>query len=392
MYKEVIKIGKDEKKYVHIFTSALFLSFHYYLITYINSTFLSGFVPGSLVGLLYSAGAVINILIVLRMPKITKRFSLYDTLLFISVVEIIFLLILAFAVSKTLILVTYILHHAITPLALLCLNVTIEDQTKPEKLGRMRASFLTLLSSAAVVCPLLVGSIIAGGESIRSIYIFSAFFMFLFFISIWKTFKKIPNGEYKEIDIPKEFGEFMADKNIRKIGLAGFMLQFLFSWLIIFVPIFLQKYVGLSWGDIGLLISITLLPFLLLEIPVGEIADRKTGEKEFLISGFIISALALCLFPFIKSGSFALWTTIIFMVRVGASIVETSVEGYFYKKSKGRDELISIFSLGSPTAYILGPLVGSVALKYVSMEYMFPLLGILLLIGVYPLFEIEDTK
>lgn len=392
MFKPFFSQTTSNKKFLYVFIAGLFLSFHYYLVVYINSTLLQEIVSNTSVGFIYIAGAILHILILLRIPKIANKIGTYHLMLLLSILEILFLSILAVAESSVVILVSFILHHAVNPMLLLCLNVCLEDQTSVEHIGKTRGIFLTILSIGSVVAPMFSGSLFDAGNGIRPVFLASAFFMILFFLTILTNFKRTKFGVYKTIQPKNALKELLSNKNMVRISLAGILLQFMFSWLIIYLPIFLHKEIGFSLTDIGILISITLLPFLLLEIPVGELSDTKYGEKEFLIFGMTLSALAFASFYFISSHSLLVWGLVVLTARTGASIMETAIESYFYKKAKGKDELISMFSLGAPVAYIIGPLIGSLALIFLPFSSMFLVLSVILFLGSMYMYHLKDTK
>lgn len=392
MFKPFFSQTTSNKKFLYVFIAGLFLSFHYYLVVYINSTLLQEVVSKTSVGFIYIAGAILHIIILLRIPKIANKIGTYHLMLLLSILEILFLSILAVAESPIIILTSFILHHAANPMLLLCLNVCLEDQTSVEHIGKTRGIFLTILSIGSVVAPMFSGSLFDAGNGVRPVFLASAFFMILFFLTILTNFKRTKFGVYKTIQPKNALKELLSNKNMVRISLAGILLQFMFSWLIIYLPIFLHKEIGFSLTDIGILISITLLPFLLLEIPVGELSDTKYGEKEFLIFGMTLSALAFASFYFISSHSLLVWGLVVLAARTGASIMETAIESYFYKKAKGKDELISMFSLGAPVAYIIGPLIGSLALIFLPFSSMFLVLSIILFLGSMYMYRLKDTK
>ena len=111
-----------------------------------------------------------------------------------------------------------------------------------------------------------------------------------------------------------------------------------------------------------------------------------------LIGGMIFMIISSLLIPLLTKNDFILWTLIILLGRIGASIMETMVESYFFKKSKGKDELIEVFRMSQPLAFIAGPLVGSIMLLYVPFAYIFPILAIVLLGAMLPALRIRDTK
>ena len=175
--------------------------------------------------------------------------------------------------------------------------------------------------------------------------------------------------------------------------MAQFILRFFFAWMVIYMPIYLHVHIGFSWSEIGIMFAIMLLPFALLELPAGKIADRWLGEKEILSAGFLIAALFTILVSFITSNNFFIWTATLFMMRVGASLIEIMTESYFFKHVQGDDNnIISFFRITRPAAYIIGPIVASIALIFLDLRFIFIILGLILFSGLYYSFRIEDTK
>lgn len=392
MFKPLFNKVTSNKRFLYVFIAGLFLAFHYYLVVYINSTLLGQFISSKSIGYIYIIGAFFHILVLLKIPEIGKKIGTYHLMLLFALIETILLSVLAFAQNEWIILITFIIHHAVNPILLLSLNVCLEDQTPVKDIGKTRGLFLTVLAIASIIAPTFSGTLFDAGNGIRPVYLASAFFMILFFFTILTNFKNTTYGVYKTINTRTALKELLANKNITLITIAGIILQFTFSWLIIYLPIFLHQEAGFSLTEIGTLISITLLPFLLLEIPVGELADKKYGEKEFLVGGMLISSIAFLSFNFVYSHSFLIWGLLVLLARIGASIMETAIEAYFYKKAKGRDELISMFSLGSPVAYIIGPLLGSITLLFIPFVYMFTILAFILFIGSILMLKLKDTK
>lgn len=392
MYKLFIKTKDAARPFRYIFISALFLAFHYFLVVYINSTFLGQVIGRESIGWLYATGALVNIAVLLKMPRWLSKYGTYSVMLLISIIEIALLCLMAVSESPILILGAFIVHHALTPLLLMCLDVTIEDSAPSKDIGKVRGSFLTILAIASVISPLIIGAFLAGNNGFEQIYLFSAMFMVLFTLTVWRNFAKSERGTYKAVNIKKEMKEFWKDKNIRNIGFCNIVLQFFFSWMVVYIPIYLLEVGGFTWSEIGVMISITLLPFILLEIPVGEMADKRFGEKEMLLIGLVIAAIATLFLPYLPPGNFVMWTAVIFAARAGASVIETMIESYFFKKTKGKDELIAVFRMGTPIAFILGPALGSVALLAFGFKQIFFLLTIVLVIGVFFASRIRDTR
>ena len=83
---------------------------------------------------------------------------------------------------------------------------------------------------------------------------------------------------------------------------------------------------------------------------------------------------------------------ILFISRVGASLVETMTETYFFKHVKADDTgLLSIFRLSRPAGNIFGITVGVLTLNFFSYEIMFFALAVLVFLGLRESLSLEDT-
>lgn len=389
MYR-ILKKAKDQNsKSKIIFIAGLLLSFHYYLITYINSTYLSSLVREDVIGILYATGSILNIFIFLKTPSWIRKLGNYNFIRLISIVEIISIGFLAFAKNPILGILAFVIHHSVNPVILSCLDMYLEDSASTEHMGKLRGTFLTILSIAAIISPLAIGSLVSDGH-FSKIYSYSLFFMFLFLLWTSKNFKKMPAAEFKAINIKEEIGEFLNDPKIKNVTFCYGLLQFFYSWMIIYIPLYLVEWAHFTWSESAVIISISLLPFLLFEIPIGEIIDKKLDEKTFMIAGFIISAFALFLFPIIPANTFIFWAIALFTARLGASIIETSSESYFFRNSKGKDELIEVFRISAPFAFIVGPLIGSALLFFIPFNLIFPFLSGTMILGAIIASRIES--
>ena len=138
-----------------------------------------------------------------------------------------------------------------------------------------------------------------------------------------------------------------------------------------------------------------MLPFVLFAIPLGKLADKKYGEKEIMIVGFIVTAAATIAISFITTSTWWIWALILFGTRVGASAVQVMTESYFFKHVENDNEVaVSIFRDANPLAYITAPLVATLILVNfkVPLQYLFIILGIIVLCGVRYALTLRDTK
>jgi MFS family permease len=391
MYTPILK-SRKVNVFSYIYLVTLLLSFHSYFITYINSSFLQQFIGQNKVGILYAVGAIINIFILLKISRILEKFGNYVTMLWVSSLEIMTLVILATTQSIVLVIIAFILHQTMNSILLLSLDEFLESASDDKKTGYIRGIFNTLISVTSVVSPVIVGSILAQ-SNYSSVYIFSALFLLPLIFIVGKKFKKLKDNEYHKIHISGGIQTIAKDKNLRNIYLSNLLLQIFYSWMVIYIPIYLHESLGFSWQQLGLMISIALLPFVLFEIPVGTLADRKLGEKEILITGFVIISIGLFAMTLNGTSDFILWTAILFFSRIGASFVEITSESYFFKHINiNNQNLLSVFRTTWPMGYVLGPLAGSIALIFIDERYMFLALGLIMLLGIKFASSIRDTR
>ena len=140
---------------------------------------------------------------------------------------------------------------------------------------------------------------------------------------------------------------------------------------------------GFDWSEIGTMFSIALLPFIIFQIPIGKIEDRRHDEKNVLIFGFLIMALTVALIPFITEKSFVLWTVTLFVSRIGASIVEVSTETYFFKRVKPTNAgYISLFRMTKSMPFVVVPIIAGVSTFFFGMQYSWIALSLIMLVGI----------
>ena len=96
---------------------------------------------------------------------------------------------------------------------------------------------------------------------------------------------------------------------------------------------------------------------------------------------------------FLETQSLILWAALLFGTRIGASFVEITSESYFFKHIDSTDTpLLSIFRNSRPIAYIAGPLIASLLLMFIDIQYLFPILAMILLYGIWNALKMKPVK
>ncbi len=163
--------------------------------------------------------------------------------------------------------------------------------------------------------------------------------------------------------------------------------------MVIYTPLYLKEVIGLSWEDVGSILFVGLMAYVFLEYAIGKIADMFLGEKEMMAFGFAVTAVATSWFVFLDNAPIALWMTAMFLTRVGASFIETTTESYFFKHTQGKDtNVISLFRITRPLSYVVGPVLGGVTLHFFSFSFLFVILGLLMIPGLFFAMALKDTR
>lgn len=389
----ITRFFRKNNSFTTIYTATFLVAFHVFLMVYINSSFLNQFVSEKYVGLLYIIGSLSSITAIIILPTILRLFGNYFTLILLTIFEIFILLGLAFIQKATIILPLFIAHLVVFQIMLINIDIFFETfQKKETDTGSKKGIALTIINLGLILSVLTAGFILKNNDFWK-IYLISALIMIPFFIIILTRFRKFKDPVYSNLKTTNTIKKIRENKNIKNIFIAQFFLKFFYSLMVIYMPIYLHDHVGFSWPEISIMFTIMLLPFVLLEIPAGKIADKWLGEKEILLIGFIITALFTIIISFISIPSFLLWTAILFLTRIGASLIEISTESFFFKHVKGDDaSIISFFRMTHPLAYVVGPIIAIITLQFMPYQYIFLVLGIIMLIGIKYALSITDTK
>jgi MFS family permease len=136
-----------------------------------------------------------------------------------------------------------------------------------------------------------------------------------------------------------------------------------------------------------------LLPFLLLQYPVGRLADKYLGEKELIIFALTLTSLTVAYLYFLDSRSVYVWAGVLFMTRVGISMLEVLRDSYFYKRIDGDDVAkIDLFRTSMAIAYIVFALISVVVLQFYPVKTVFLILFVALFTGLWPAWRLLDNK
>ena len=372
-----------------------FGALHYFLTIYILSPYLAQYMNDASVGLVFAAGALVTFSGFLVLPVILRSISLKRFAQTLSVIQLVVLTSLLFSPSVPVIVLLVVLLSAIPALIGYTFDVFLEQATTGEgSTGNVRGLFIMISSIAAVLSPISIGYILGDGDAYAKMFALAAATLLPFILLLSTLIKNGVPRKQTSLSFVANVQCLLQSKDIFLGASAHFIMLLFFSWVGIYIPLYLHTELGIVWADLGWVFSIMLLPYVLLEFPIGIMADKWFGEREIMMAGFAIMGLSLAMVSFITIPAITLFLiSVLVLTRVGAAMSEITTETYFFKHVDGSDlNSIGLFRMLRPLGALVGPLIGSFALLFVSLQGLFIILGGICLLGVPLAFFIKDTR
>ena len=383
---------KQSKHLNTLFLSNVFISFHYALIIYINSSFLSNFYSEGQVSSLYLIGSLLDTILLLNASRILEKIGSYRFTVYCITLELMATIGLLLSTNAFLVAIYFLTHVFTISLLLFNMDVFVESVSTDEaKTGSIRATYLTLTNITIVLAPALVAFLVFG-NNYAFVYLLSAVFLLPLYSQI-KKFKNVRSLKMKHIYVNQTISEYIKNKDLYNIFISQSLLQFFYGYMVIYMPIYLVRHIGFSWAEVGIMFTIMLVPFVLFEVPIGELEDSKYGEKEFLTIGFVIIGLSTVFMSFITTKIFWMWTLILFISRIGASFVEVSSESYFFRHvNQQKADIISFFRISRPLSFMLAPLITTIVMEFIPAQYVFIVIGFIMVLGCHYAIALKNSS
>ncbi|MDP3989140.1 MAG: MFS transporter [bacterium] len=363
------------------------------LTLYVNSSFLGGFLSPQMVSVLFSIASLVAMLSLLCTTHLYARIGQHRVTQWFLLINMLGAAVLATTTTIWFILPFWVLFYCTGVLLRFDLDIYMEKVTNNEDTGTVRGIFLTVLNFAIFVSPFIAGRIVGDGNNYTLIYFTASGIAVITLLLATTTLRGIKTVQYRARPLITSFKSTLRNSDLRNIIATTFILEFFYSWMVIYNPLYLHEYIGFDWGTIGIILSIMLLPFVLIQYPLGRIADTWLGEKEILITGFIILAITTGSISFISIPSIALFAGVLLLSRIGAAAVEIMNETYFFKKVDAKDaDIISLLRITRPLAFIIGPLLGALILYVIPFNMLFLVLGGIMLTGIFFAIRLVDTR
>ncbi|MDO8430564.1 MAG: MFS transporter [Candidatus Taylorbacteria bacterium] len=371
---------------------AFFAGLHLSIPTYFNSSFLSTLTDEKTISLIYLIVSLFTILGLLVMHNILTKIGNLRAALALIIIQIIIFYEFINSGSVITSVVLFIIWMSIINMILFTIDIFIQKGTDMGHTGRIRGLVMTATNIAWILGP-LIGGLLIFEENYRGAYVASFAMLFPILYLVYKNFNNFKDSKYIKISAYQTILRIMKNRDISRIFVINTVLQTFYAWMAIYIPIYLHNTIGFNWGEISVIFTIMLIPFALVEFPLGRLADKKWGEKEILAIGFIILGIStVALFLFTEKNLLDL-ALMLFLTRIGAATAEIMIETYFFKKVDDKDpEVLSVFRITRPLSFFLAPLIVTVGLVYTTPQYLFIVFGVICLLTLYPILTIRDTK
>ena len=365
---------------------------------YSNSNFLELFTDKKTVDYIYMLGAAVSILGFLIAPSLIRRIGNYYTAIYLVLVQIILFYILVNTKSTIVLISVFVLQTAVISLIGLCLDIFLEAYTDGMHIGTVRGMYNATLNASWIVAPLIGSMIINGNSNYHNTYVASLWMLFPLLYLIYRNFPRFKDPNYVHLSPWQLVKHVGHNNNWVKLFSANIILQVFYAWMTIYSTLYLHITMGFGWDAMGIILVIMLIPFPIIQYPLGKLADKKYGEKEIMVAGFVLMGLATIVLAFIHVPNIYLWASGLFLTRVGAAAAEIMIETYFFKTVSLRDTAaLGLFRITRPISYLIAPLLSIVAglllsKFFVGEAYMFAVVGIITLFAVVPIISIKDTN
>ena len=375
-----------------IYATSFLFSFQSAITAYLNSSFLSSYFSGSLIGIFFTASSIVSLLILSFLPKILSKVGNRNFSTGLLTLGAFSALLMSLGAHPLITAVAFIASQITLVVMVPSMDIFIEHYSKQEDTGKARGIYLTIINVAWVISPFLATRLfLFGGFS--ELYAIVAIVLALSSLVLYHSSKGFADKKYMREPFWIALKKIRARPNLARISTVNFILQFFYSWMVVYTPLYLTQTIGLGWDVIGIIFTIMLLPFVLFQLPLGRLADKRLGEKEILITGIFIMGISTLVFAFSHSFIPLIIGAVLFATRTGASFIEIMAETYFFKNVNEEDaEMISLFRDSMPIAYLIGPLLGGIVIGKLGYEPLYIILSVVVFLALIPAFKLKDTK
>ena len=367
--------------YILSFIFALHIS----ISAYVNSTFLSGIIKEQYVGLLYTISSLATLLLLSKSTNVLKSFGNRRFTLSLLLLNILSLVGMITSSNPYIVGASFIIFTSTNTQILYCIDIFIEHFENKKTIGHSRSVLLFVVNLAWMISPIISSFLITKEGGYRTIYLLAFITVAITTIGLTLSVKTFEDKTYKKTPFLETYRFLKTNRHMLAVTIINFILQFFYAWMVVYTPIYLFVHIGLSWSQIGIIFAVMLSPFVIFNLPIGILIDKyHFSKKTLLYIGFTIISISTFFIPWITGKNIIVWSFVLFMTRIGACIIETTSEIYFFSHVREEEShLLSVFRDMVPVAYIIAPIISTVIFVFLPFKYLFAVLAVILLSGLY---------
>jgi MFS family permease len=248
-------------------------------------------------------------------------------------------------------------------------GILVCDKSNEKKLSRNEGLIYTFFNIGWLVGPLIAG-FFSEKYGIKSTFLIASLFI-LFSLLLFKFFKIRDNRTEKkaEDNLFKLILDFFKNKNRVLAYIVGGGVTFWWVLIYVYMPIHIVES-GLNDYILGYFLFAIAIPLILLTYLSGKIAG-KIGFRKIFVTGYFI--LGLCaLICFFVTNIYWMMGILVF-ASVGASMVESTVESYFFDiiTKPQRDKFYGIYNTTIEVSSSIASFLSAIILLFFPFNSLF---------------------
>ena len=254
-------------------------------------------------------------------------------------------------------------------------GIIVSDKSKKQSLARNEGLIYTLLNISWLIGPLLAG-FIARQYGLRSVFFIASIFVSISFILLMNFNLKDDRIKKKSDGVLKSCADFFRNKDLKICYILSGAINFWWALIYIYVP---MKIIDSGYNPeiVGYFLFAITIPLILFTYFFGKLAGKIGFKKIFFIGYFIIGVIGiLCFFL----NNLILILSLLVLASVGAAMVESTTEAYFFDISKKeKDKYYGVYNTGIDVSHALATFFGAIILFFLSFKFLFAFFGIIMI-------------
>lgn len=360
-------------------------------VLYIESDYFKTATGSENITYFYIIANLFALLIVFNWHHLLRTFGKSKVYLFALAVKGIVILLLSLLSISRLSAWLLAFYMILTLLTWLDIDILLETCSIDKVTGKIRGMFMTIVSAGYLISPIFAGYLVSRYGFQSAFAVAFLIILVIFSISIWQL-RNINHYHPRRIGFLELLSKVWKRKNVLRAYYLSFLLEFFYALMIIYTPLYLLN-LGFSWTEIGKMFTIMLVPFVIIQYPVGILVDRYFEERDLLKIAIVITAVATAAIFFISSKNFFVWAMALLGTRIGASLFDVLKESYFFKRVDQRDvDIVNFFRTVRPMAYIIGPLIATPVVIFLHIKFIFPIIGLGVLTGFWAAKNLASSR